>query len=749
MCAFARRLLIACPLMFGIATPALAVDNLLINPGFADTNIDGSYGDNWGAFGAADFGDLWTGNPHASLYGDTAGNVGGIYQTAIAGVEEQIYQFTLMNTRIESNWDADLIFGLEYYASDDATKLGETLEYIDAAARIANGQIDGNVFAIQGTAVAGTEYVRPIVRFENVNAGYSGQTDASSFVFSTFLSVAPHIGDEYLKNPGFDDLDGNGSFGDYWSSYGAADFNELFGPGNPHGSLYADQLGNFGGIYQQGILGTPDSVYQFTLSNVRLEADFDADLSFGLEYYADDDYTKLGETIEAIDTSFTGDGLIYTMIGTAPAGTVYVRPVVFFDNVQSAGTERSAFVFSASLTEPVPGGNMLLNPEFLDLDSDTNFGDYWGAYGAASFNDFWVGNPHASLFGNWYDNTGGVFQLGIPGLAGEAYQFDLLNTRIEENWDADLYFGLEFYAPDDATKLGESIVLIDTDTRLANSQIDGNVFSMQAVAPAGTMIVRPIVYFDNVNENYLDESQASSFVFNTHLRVAPAPGDEYLKNPVFLDINGDTNFGDYWGSFGNVGFNEFFGTGNPHASLFADDVANEGGFYQQAVLGTPDSRYQFDLVDVRIEENWDADLYFGLEYYGDEDFTKIGETIELIDTSVTGDGLSYSLTGTAVTGTVYVRPIVFFNNVGTTGGTQRNAFVFETALTELEFAAGDVNCDGSLNNFDIDPFVLGLTDPSGYATTYPDCDVMLADCNGDGSVNNFDIDPFVALLTGK
>ena len=64
------------------------------------------------------------------------------------------------------------------------------------------------------------------------------------------------------------------------------------------------------------------------------------------------------------------------------------------------------------------------------------------------------------------------------------------------------------------------------------------------------------------------------------------------------------------------------------------------------------------------------------------------------------------------------------------------------------FDLGDLNCDGVVNAFDIDPFVLALTDPAGYAAAFPDCDIMLADCNGDGVVNAFDIDPFVALLVG-
>jgi hypothetical protein len=65
-----------------------------------------------------------------------------------------------------------------------------------------------------------------------------------------------------------------------------------------------------------------------------------------------------------------------------------------------------------------------------------------------------------------------------------------------------------------------------------------------------------------------------------------------------------------------------------------------------------------------------------------------------------------------------------------------------------EARLGDLNCDGAVNVFDIDPFVLALTDPESYALAYPDCDYMLADINGDGLVNVFDIDPFVALLVG-
>ncbi|HOO15815.1 MAG: dockerin type I repeat-containing protein [Phycisphaerae bacterium] len=67
---------------------------------------------------------------------------------------------------------------------------------------------------------------------------------------------------------------------------------------------------------------------------------------------------------------------------------------------------------------------------------------------------------------------------------------------------------------------------------------------------------------------------------------------------------------------------------------------------------------------------------------------------------------------------------------------------------QLTWLRGDINCDGSVNVFDIDPFVQALTDPAGFLGALPGCTIENADINRDGSVDVFDIDPFVLLLTG-
>jgi hypothetical protein len=90
-------------------------------------------------------------------------------------------------------------------------------------------------------------------------------------------------------------------------------------------------------------------------------------------------------------------------------------------------------------------------------------------------------------------------------------------------------------------------------------------------------------------------------------------------------------------------------------------------------------------------------------------------------------------------------------NNSRTEGAVDDVWIFDLSCQATQYEVGDLNCDGALNAFDIDPFVLALTSSPGfeaYYAEYADCDGMLADVNGDGAVNAFDIDPFVVALTG-
>ena len=78
--------------------------------------------------------------------------------------------------------------------------------------------------------------------------------------------------------------------------------------------------------------------------------------------------------------------------------------------------------------------------------------------------------------------------------------------------------------------------------------------------------------------------------------------------------------------------------------------------------------------------------------------------------------------------------------------------VYQAAIMNWPFPSpnlvGDMNCDGVLDGFDVDPFVMAMVDPAQYAIQFPDCDINNGDINGDGDIDAFDIDPFVELVIG-
>ena len=74
-----------------------------------------------------------------------------------------------------------------------------------------------------------------------------------------------------------------------------------------------------------------------------------------------------------------------------------------------------------------------------------------------------------------------------------------------------------------------------------------------------------------------------------------------------------------------------------------------------------------------------------------------------------------------------------------------SADVTATAVYRL---IGDANCDGAVDFFDIDPFLMALFDPSNYVTTFCDGSLDTVDCDGSSGVDFFDIDAFISCLFG-
>jgi hypothetical protein len=102
-------------------------------------------------------------------------------------------------------------------------------------------------------------------------------------------------------------------------------------------------------------------------------------------------------------------------------------------------------------------------------------------------------------------------------------------------------------------------------------------------------------------------------------------------------------------------------------------------------------------------------------------------------------GGTYSVTLTAGA-TVGIDRFVVTANDGT------RPVILMPAPSLRYFAFGDLDCDGAVNAFDIDPFVLALTDPLAYAQGYASCNYLLADVNHDGFATVNDIDGFVQCL---
>lgn len=81
---------------------------------------------------------------------------------------------------------------------------------------------------------------------------------------------------------------------------------------------------------------------------------------------------------------------------------------------------------------------------------------------------------------------------------------------------------------------------------------------------------------------------------------------------------------------------------------------------------------------------------------------------------------------------------------GGTGGGMRGG---SSPVIDRGPSRGDTNCDGRVNNMDIDAFVSAIINPKEYAESFSACDRLSADVNYDGVVNNMDIDYFLNALT--
>ncbi|MGD8451933.1 MAG: hypothetical protein PVJ57_08950 [Phycisphaerae bacterium] len=185
-----------------------------------------------------------------------------------------------------------------------------------------------------------------------------------------------------------------------------------------------------------------------------------------------------------------------------------------------------------------------------------------------------------------------------------------------------------------------------------------------------------------------------------------------------------------------------FGLPEPAAITLADLEDETGAFYFDVTRQTGGERYQSTRIEISgvwLDETqgWGTDTDLLLV-----DGTGRSLTIHL------GFNPSFDQTCPPL-GTFSVVGILnqaAWTGIGGYYLMAMNAADFDPPLA----LRGDINGDGTPNNFDISPFIYAVGhDETEFANVYPDGCYRCADVNGDGVVDNFDITPFIRSLQGS
>ncbi|MCB9854666.1 MAG: thrombospondin type 3 repeat-containing protein [Phycisphaerales bacterium] len=148
----------------------------------------------------------------------------------------------------------------------------------------------------------------------------------------------------------------------------------------------------------------------------------------------------------------------------------------------------------------------------------------------------------------------------------------------------------------------------------------------------------------------------------------------------------------------------------------------------------------------------DVSAVVGVDLAPGENFVDvhITGTVEA-EASAMSYGLYGVIAGAATVGVTLPGSISIGMFTGANGGPLPPGLTITSCTSTLNYIPaplplGDVNCDGVVNTNDIPAFVLAVTDPLGFSSTYTECPLLGADVSLDGLADGGDIQSFANLL---
>jgi hypothetical protein len=239
--------------------------------------------------------------------------------------------------------------------------------------------------------VTGSSRGSGAVYFDNLVAGYNGNV---------------------ITNPGFQDINNDGLFGDVWNSSGVVQFLNFLPKSTPgHATFYSDTTGNAGSVFWAATPAVPGTKYRLTV-DADCESLWRADTLFGVEFLDSDFTTVLTQKVVSMfaytNTPFTYK--TYSMIAVVPPGVSAVRPIIRYTNSvhQSTSSQRGVL------------DNAVLAVETNRVLSILAASIHKGLYSSGEAINYTVGGSYGRSFGAWLDlamapNGWRVDNRSIPG----------------------------------------------------------------------------------------------------------------------------------------------------------------------------------------------------------------------------------------------------------------------------------------------------------------------------------------------